>query len=515
MEAGFKKFKKRNIMQAVVKSLVLGVPLALLVVGALLLIFKLGGVDFHFAYYILIGAVVAVLSCGGFFALFKKNDKKLAEELDESYNLGERVQTMLAFSDKTDGIAAIQRAEAEERLSSVKVKRLSIKELWQYVLCAVLCLAVFFTAVFLPARTASADDPFDNTKWHIEALNALIAEVKSSELDEPLKLTEVAALEDFASGVNTAETVSQVKALAKTSVISIKTATDAADSFTKLAPSLLKNEYTSPLSSALLSGAAYYKADGVPQDFAGVKTAATGREEKISAIVTPATSSLATEVSGKNGAEQTETILYMGEAISAAISESGLAQNDGFVTALNAFQLKLNEAYAVSGSSLIMTQGRMKILNPAVERLEKEITPVLSVQAYNCLMYDYVTGRLATIYGFTLNELLQDNDDGQSGGNQGGTTDDGNGDDGDKDGDDENDSVHGGGFAEGGKGYGADEEIYDPDLGEYVKYRELLAKYEALKDEQLSNAEYEEQLKKLIQDYFMSLRDASEKDEQP
>jgi len=78
--------------------------------------------------------------------------------------------------------------------------------------------------------------------------------------------------------------------------------------------------------------------------------------------------------------------------------------------------------------------------------------------------------------------------------------------------DDNDDPLQDGGIGSGDIVYGSDDQIYDPDTNENVKYGSVINEYYAKITEKLLDGNVSEELEKYISDYFASLYDGTEKD---
>ena len=71
MDKNFERIKKSRLTAAIIKSAVCGLAAGTFAAGAVLLGLKLGQVEIHFAYYILIGVAAAALAGAGAFFLLR------------------------------------------------------------------------------------------------------------------------------------------------------------------------------------------------------------------------------------------------------------------------------------------------------------------------------------------------------------------------------------------------------------------------------------------------------------
>ena len=150
MDEKFKKIKNKCLIEALIKSAVIGISAGLFVTGIILLSLVLTGYSIHWAIYIPIGLISALAGGGVSFLFMRPSDMRVAKKYDTEFGLNEKLQTMVAFSGQEGDIIALQRSDASETLASLPARKIRFSQIWQYCLCAVLALALFFSAVFIP-----------------------------------------------------------------------------------------------------------------------------------------------------------------------------------------------------------------------------------------------------------------------------------------------------------------------------------------------------------------------------
>ena len=217
MSETFKKLKKLFVRNTLIKSAVCGVSASLFVVGVILLSIKLAALYINAGYYVLIAVVVAAAVTAAIYFIMRPTDKSVAKTLDRDYNLGEKVQTMVACMAMEGSIYTLQREDAERRLGEVKIKKPAFADIWQYVLAGVLAFALFLTSVIVPSRYISpnADPDYNMTKTQSVSLRQLINDVKNSGLKVNVSTPVVSSLEELYEKLEKATVVSSMKTAVK------------------------------------------------------------------------------------------------------------------------------------------------------------------------------------------------------------------------------------------------------------------------------------------------------------
>lgn len=230
MGEGFVRFKKKYLIDALVKALLVGFTAAMLVVAAFLMVISFGKVDFEILYSVLIGITAGLLLGLGSFFIFKMNDKRLAKRLDKDLGLNEKVQTMHAFYGKEGEINELQRKDAEGILDASPTNIHHLLKGW-IVFIAVFVIALAFLIVSVVLTVTRAEEPtvnepgddtqkpnespkveFEVTDHHKIALEALIKEVESSALQDDAKTAVIAELTLLLANLDSLKYESDMKA---------------------------------------------------------------------------------------------------------------------------------------------------------------------------------------------------------------------------------------------------------------------------------------------------------------
>lgn len=204
MQKEFQNFQKKSRRDCLIKCIIISISAAAFAVGGILLAAKY--FDFSVR-YCLLGLIALPIAAGITVPFLHTNQKKLARRMDDTLELHEKVQTMLAFEQSTDSMAVIQREDTKAKLSRIPTKQLRFRAPVLYVLLPILTFAVLIGAIAFPSvaettdpPTPDADDPPNReiTDWEWKALDELILYVDQSEADEtymkPLTLQALDAL---------------------------------------------------------------------------------------------------------------------------------------------------------------------------------------------------------------------------------------------------------------------------------------------------------------------------------
>lgn len=160
MDELIKLYKKRLVKEAVIRSLLCALVVALAVLAVCSVIFWI--VDYK---HVWIGAVAfAVALCGFlpvfYFAKFRPSEKSLARRIDKDLGLDERMVTMLEYKGSNEVIACAQRANAVSVLRGCGVsgtKKIALK-VFTAALAVTLSAAVLIGAGLTTVSALSAAD---------------------------------------------------------------------------------------------------------------------------------------------------------------------------------------------------------------------------------------------------------------------------------------------------------------------------------------------------------------------
>ena len=481
MGQGFKKFRRRMLLASVWRSVLPGASLALALFAVLLLLYKRMIVPLTpiVATCIAIGAGVVLTAV--LFAVLFPYKKRLARKLDRELALREGVQTMLAFADRQDAMMQLQREQTDAKLRATPAKKLKIKHLWTCLLCLVLALGLAVTAFAVPAKLPEplplpVDPPFELGEWEKVALQNLIEEVRASTMTEPAKQQTVDVLEELLQALHTTKTQSRMKTLVVDTVVSVRGIVNGAVTLRSFAPIMQAggSSYTRSLERALAM-----------QDAAAFKQALDG---------------MVTEF-GKIDDKQImiETVHVFSDELKMALRNAGVNEQDALCVAMQTLANKLADiAGKLDAYTLVWGRDNFK---DAFETAYVQITKALDGQRYDASMGIYVETRLLEIFGLSVSDLPAGENGEQGPQTPGDYEDD----------DDDDQTVSDGGLGSGELIVGSQDVIYEPERDEYVKYSEVIDKYNAIFLESKIDGVLSEDVAELIEAYFTALFSPSNK----
>lgn len=481
MGQGFKKFRRRMLLASVWRSVLPGVSLALATFGVLLLLYKRMILPLTPAVStcIALGAG-GVLTLALFFALFPYK-KRLARKLDRELGMREGVQTMLAFAERQDAMMQLQREQTDAKLLATPAKKLKIRHVWTCVLCFVLALGMGVTAFAVPAKLPEppptpVDPPFELGEWETVALQNLIEEVRASTMTEPAKGQTVDVLENLLEALRTTKTEGRMKTLVVDTVMQVRHSVDIVVTLRSFAPIMRQggSSYTRELECALA------KQDA--KEFAEVLNGMVAEFAKID-----------------DKQVMTETVHVFSEELKMTLRNAGADEQDALYVAIETLANKLADV-AGKLESYTLKWGSDNF-EDAFEAAHVQMTKAMTAQRYDADMGVYVENRLLEIFGLSADDLPA----GESGAEGPQTP-------GDYEDDDDDQTVSDGGLGSGELILGSQDVIYDPERDEYVKYSEVIDRYNAIFLESKIDGLLSEETEKLIEAYFTALFSPSNKD---
>ena len=202
MGKGFSKFKRKLLVGAIIRALLLGASVGVVIVAVLWLKDKLTATDPTFTTYALWAGIAADVAMAVTFLLLLPTKKRVARRIDRHLAWGEKVQTMIEFENDPSDMAALQRADTDRILTAAPRRRVKGVCTWLFAtLPVVACLALGGT-ILIPAQEPPAPPPvidsnFSMTPWQEQALKDLIEKVKTSDMEETPKEETVKQLESL------------------------------------------------------------------------------------------------------------------------------------------------------------------------------------------------------------------------------------------------------------------------------------------------------------------------------
>lgn len=515
MKNNFKKLKSHFLMLAIIKSAICGVAVALIAVSAVFLGFKLSAKILNPVFYVII-ALAAFAAVGALaFLILRPTDKSVARALDKDYDLNERVQTSLEFENDKGVISAMQRDDAEEKLSGLKLKRPSFKKNWHYLALAVLAAAAIIVSAIIPARTVPAevlpqDRPYILTEIQRQTILELIDEVNAADLSDELKSGAVAPLNgllDENSGLPTAQTVGEMNIMVDEAITALSGVLEGGLSYAPLSVQMGSAGYVYVV-RALRRGAAVYADRPLIThenfvDFTQVMDDLV--DSTVSVNLNQYYEKLTeTESGSEENEETTETtdsvavlrakLAEIANGMAAALDRSEFNEQEKLYAALDSFAGDINK---VSSSETANTDENLKAaLQSAINDSALIIGEALAPQTYRLGINRYIDIRLWKAFDMEIKPIparFTDSYEYDENGSLGPNT---------KPGEGENQE---GGYGGGGSKFGSDDKVFDPYTGEYVPYGELMERYYAIAQEYLNTDNLTEEQKAAVREYFQVL----------
>ena len=128
--SSFAKFKKRLMLQRILRALMLGGAGGMALGSVSLILSKRNLLPFEPIASIFVGIAAFLLVGGITYLLTHVSDRELAARLDSDFGLSARVQTMVEYSGEEGDMLAMQRQDADEKLAGISPKRLKFRKLW-------------------------------------------------------------------------------------------------------------------------------------------------------------------------------------------------------------------------------------------------------------------------------------------------------------------------------------------------------------------------------------------------
>ena len=509
MSERFAQLKRRFVLTAVLKSIVVGVCCGLVATGTVLLALKLNATTIANLYYALIAVCTTVIVTGIAFAIFAPTDKRVAKKLDVEYGLKERVRTALAYQGNDGDVYQLQREDTAATLNALKLHKPTFKQIWVYALAALLAVAMITVALLVPAKVITAPPvdppeppepsweelPFNVSEAQLERLGEVVQHVNGYALDEQLKEKIVGELTTLLDLLPTATTNGDMLNLAVNTVRKVDDNCKAAVSYYKLGNSL-NNMGRADVAKIFAAGAETYKKYTL-QDNSAVISFYNNRasiadeymEESLSEFLT-------TIIAAHTTAQADADAIY--SSINLAIIMANVSADNALFMTLNNFKNELHNYKAVPGDGGEELTAEQAALVAKIDTLytnfSYRIADELADQAFVFAVDTYVKNVLLEILALTdrpdANVAIGYDLTAASGGNSGGKDDD---------------ESKGGGYGEGDTIYGSADLIYDPDTGEYVPYGQLINKYYAIVNALLNEGKLTEEQASIIRAYFETL----------
>lgn len=495
----FKRLKKKYFIEAIVKSSVTALGVALLAVGVSLLSVKLSANKIAWFFYLLIGVVSFGVAFATTYLIIKPYDKRVAKKLDNDYDLHEKVQTMVEFDGKDDEILVLQRKDAENRLGNLPKRKFTIgtlKRIWQYIVVAVLGISIFIAGAVVPSKYVPPyDDNFNLSEWDIIAFQQLIDNVKGSKLDDNVKIPMVENLELLFDELKETTSASTMRKKVRASADAIDAAVILANTYREILLAMNDNTALNDFKSSILKTTTFYKGDIEVNSMDKVNSLYASLDDEIRTALMVFTDALESKIADtsmpvdvKDKVDEFLTPLNDSMGSDEMQEKFGNSENpDPIYTALSDMSSELGRVYQYA--FIPHTELKNIVSNADADYLSA-MTKALIPQVYNKIVNEYVFNTLASMFKVNIypEDLVLP-----------GVSDSGN--------DGSDSPSHGGSIGEENVVYGGNDAIYDPETDEHVPYGQVWNSYMAKLYNRLNDPDNEmsDEMKNYIMQYIKAL----------
>lgn len=491
MLASFNYFKKKFTTTALAKSAAIGVFCALFAIGALMLIIKLSALYVALYIYIITGVIAAVVAFCATYLIAMPRNKSLAKRLDKEYCLNEKIQTMVEFDGQEGEMLRLQRENADATLKNLKLKRPSIKMLWQYIAIGVLGCITFFTGMAIPSRFVPPSDPdrFVFGSWDEAALEQVISDVKNFNIKNDVKIVMTESLETLREELKKTNKSSEMRTLVRTAAKTIDAAVIYANTYRDVALYLNQEASLDGFKNSIINAVNCYQIEGKKLLDA---SDLTDRAETIDSAIRNELSTFTNKLTDEayKCAAKSEILELISEFLDPFnnVMEQGLederVSSDDFFNVLSEFSTALGKADKNHTLSALYD-----IVGTACANCLSESSKVLYYQVYNRMANEFICNNLSSIFGVSVSpeELVLP---GQSG-----------------DGSESEKPSQSGSVGDNEAQYASDDLVFDPEKSEQTKYGNIWNEYmtELYKRINDSDSELSEEMKSYIKKYINAL----------
>lgn len=467
MNESFNKFRKKILIESLIKSFLISISLASIAFSVPKLIIHFGKLNVHHSFdliLILILNAVFIVSFGILFLIFFPRSLKVAKRLDKDLNLNQKVQTMVEFEKDESPMIKLQREDTLNILSNISIKKLAMKfSVFMFVLvgfAAVLGVTVVAVENYekTPVVTPEPEKPkYNLDNWTVRALLDLIEVVEKSNVQNDLKQPVIKDLENLLDVLETVEfeyeMVDEVNGVIK----DIDHRLDVANSCNEIFTELKSSE--SPIVRELVTQINALNITNVNNTVENFYVYLCGDSATIS-----------------------EAILAIDQDFRLVITKSNLNQEDALVKELLAFANGLSDSTDASGVSNVINSHKENIVN------------LVKQQTENKNIMTFVIDQLRIIFGLSSNNSSED--DGTGDVNNPTVT--------PIDPPKVNENESQGGYGTGEPLFGSDDIMFDIEKGS-VEYGEVINKYYGELVGMFNDGTIPLEYKEVFEQYFNSL----------
>ncbi len=489
MGEGFFRFRKKYLIDAIVKACLTFFNITLLIIGAFLIVIAKAKLEFNIAYAVLIALASGLLLGLLIFFISFPYHKRLAKRLDKELELKEKVQTMYAFRDDEGELKALQREDTQDILKSAPLRFTSLFKGWiAFVVVLLISFAVFTVSLIMWADSVEEpptppqsditppdvpdkepEEEFEVTNHHKIALEALIKEVEKSSLQQDAKELVIAELTLLLAKIDEIKLNSEMKEYVVRviknvrSIVNLVNTTYAFHMYAKDSP----NENLKKLSLAMFS----LNMGAIEAQLTEIRASIFVDDSRVE-------------------------IENLKDELSAVLKNAGISETDKLYTVTKALHDDLADivdhpTYTESGVNRILDTA----FNATALNGLKSLIPQ---QKTNEDIKIYVVDELMRIFSITEEDLLEKDEEDNV------IT---------EEPDEERPEVGDAGFGEGNTIVGSDDIVIDPERNPgndidtiRVKYSEVIGRYDAKITAMLQDGEISEELAEILKKYFSVLK---------
>ena len=442
MNESFNKFKKKILLEAIIKSVGIAVAVGLLCFTVPYLIVEIKKINVNEFFvlqliFISIGVIIVLFSL--LFLILFPRKLKVAKRIDKQLDLKQKVQTMVEYENVDNPMTNYQREDTLKILSNISLKKFAMKFSVFFFVMVSIALALGVTTIVVASIEDTPDGPpiieqpsYDLDNWTVRALLDLIEVVETSNINKDLKDPVVQNLKSLLISLEVVELESEMKILVNEVINDTSLRLDLTNSNNEVYHEL--KESGSPL----------------------VKELAVQINTLNVSNITNCIENFYVYLAG-DPATVKEAIVELDNDFRAIISKSNLNQNEALTASLLKFATEIKNCEDASNVN--------ESLSLVINNNKDSILDIIKIQAENKRIIEYVVSQLKVIFG--LNEANGDiNNDPDTnkpiinpveppkipeGDNQGG-------------------------YGTGEELFGSDDIIFDIEKGS-VKYGEVISKY--------------------------------------
>lgn len=487
MQDSYKKFKKKIILEVLIKCLSIGFSIGLITFSIALIIVKIKQLNNLVIYLILASILLTLIISGLLFLILKPSEKKAAIRIDNDLNLNEKVQTMIEYKDKDSLMIKLQREDTLKILTNTPISKLTMKFGAFLITLLAISIAVCITSIAIPASVKPTEcinhidenndglcdicnkdlveDPdYVTDNWTELMIKQLIERVKNATFNESLKTKYVSLLENLLNDLKTVEKESEMKRIVYELIATVKLELDKVNTNNEVY-SVLKESDTSLIKS--LAESINYLNIGNVETYLG---------------------NIVVLISGKAAA-----ITELDNSAWQIFRTSKLDQKDELYLAIFEFMTKLNECTSIASNPDEYNDELNEAVKNVIKTYSTNIITALDKQLQNKVVEQDIIKTLEDVFGIEDTDLNNNPNEDPKGDSQ-----DPNGDEDDKKIDETNNQ---GGLGTGEVIFGSDEAFFDPEKG-MTEYGEVITDYYGDIFAKFNEGTLPEELKQYFDKYF-------------